>query len=115
MKIHKEFETLEADPIFMSPQSPTKMKKALTRLNILIHRYEGLHGDKNSFHIDVLFSNHTSWCFEEGDYKLFDANIKNGSLYLDYGVTGVPVLNAYRMGMLNKDPSPSIILKQDPK
>ena len=95
MKIHEEFENLQADPNFRSPQSPMEMKKALIRLNILIHRYEGFHGDKNTFHVDVAFFNRTRWCFEEGDYRLFDPNLKSGDLYLDYGVVGVPVLNSY--------------------
>ena len=102
MELHDEFEHLAEEPDFMSSRSPKEMKASLTRLNILIHRYECLYSKRDSFNIDIHFMNVSRWFFEEEDYNLFDPSMKKGYLYLDYGVTGVPVLNAYRQDVKQK-------------
>ena len=96
MEIHDEFEVLANNPVFMmSPQVPIGVKEALVHLNILIHKYENIYRQKNQFHIDAQFIKPASWCFEDKDYQLFTPNLNSGTLYLDYGITGVPVLNAF--------------------
>lgn len=95
MKLHEEFETLHSHFTFQSPNSPREIVQALGAINVAIHRYESLYSRKDKFHVDIRFKTASSWCFEEEDYKLFSVDQDNGILYLDYGVTGVPVINAY--------------------
>ena len=111
MKIHEEFEKLVKDPIFMSLSAPSQRKDAIFYLNKLIHNYEDLNlGNRNHFHLDVLFSNPNGWCLEEEDYKLFEIDLKYGGIYLDYGVTGVPILSAF-LNNVKQRPTPQYNLK----
>ncbi|MCB0377943.1 MAG: hypothetical protein KDD33_05575, partial [Bdellovibrionales bacterium] len=95
MKLHEEFEFLSPRPEFTSRSAPHEMVEALIYVNVLIHRYEGIYAEPGKFHVDALFMDPTNWAFEESDYQLFTLEQKQGWLYLDYGVTGVPPAVAF--------------------
>ncbi|MCY4523599.1 MAG: aspartyl/asparaginyl beta-hydroxylase domain-containing protein, partial [Halobacteriovoraceae bacterium] len=96
MEIHEEFENLDRNPEFNSSKTPRQSKEALYYLNKLIHKYERVNtGGVHNFHIDALFKNPQGWTLKEEDYKFFSMDCKKGVMYLDYGVTGVPVLTAF--------------------
>lgn len=94
LKLHGEFERLEPHPDFNSPKTPTKVRTALTQLNILIHQYQTLFAPEDC-HIDINFTPVPRYRFEEPEHELFTTTRKWGTLYLAYGVTGVPVLDAF--------------------
>jgi hypothetical protein len=73
---------------------PTQFAEAVTKLNILIHRYESLK-NKGHGHIDVLPQPIMRHEFEDQDYDFFSPDNVCGQLYLAYGVTGVPVVDAF--------------------
>lgn len=88
--------TLRAHRI-RDPVVPHRVVAAVTRLNVLIHRYESLGVSSNYGHIDVLFVPVKRKTFSDEDYKFFSCNNYYGGLYLAYGVTGVPPLDAFQM------------------
>ena len=79
------------------PVVPHRVVAAVTRLNVLIHRYESLGISANHGHIDVLFVPVKRKNFSDDDYQYFSCNNNYGGLYLAYGVTGVPPLDAFQM------------------
>lgn len=79
------------------PVVPHRVVAAVTRLNVLIHRYESVGVSSNHGHIDVLFVPVKRKNFSDEDYKFFSCNNNYGGLYLTYGVTGVPPLDAFQM------------------
>lgn len=80
-----------------NPVVPLRVVAAVTRLNVLIHRYESLGGSPNYGHIDVLFVPVKRKNFSDEDYRYFSCNNYYGGLYLAYGVTGVPPLDAFQL------------------
>lgn len=88
--------TLRAHRI-RDPVVPHRVVAAVTRLNVLIHRYESLGVSTNHGHIDVLYVPVKRKNFSEEDYKYFSCNNYYGGLYLAYGVTGVPPLDAFQL------------------
>lgn len=92
MTLHEEFERLEPLEEFRS--GPREVFQALSQLNIAIHQYEGLDSPPLD-HIDLLFHPVDRYCFVSEDFQRFTTEINPGWLYLAYGVTGVPVINAF--------------------
>ena len=88
--------TLRAHRI-RDPVVPHRVVAAVTRLNVLIHRYESLGVSSNHGHVDVLFVPVKRKNFSDEDYQFFSCNNYYGGLYLAYGVTGVPPLDAFQM------------------
>lgn len=88
--------TLRAHRI-RDPVVPHRVVAAVTRLNVLIHRYESLGVSTHHGHIDVLYVPVKRKNFSDEDYKYFSCNNYYGGLYLAYGVTGVPPLDAFQL------------------
>lgn len=77
-----------------APVVPFHVIDAVTKLNVLIHRYEVL-GDSCFGHVEVLNVPVERKDFEDEDYSYFSCDHNYGWLYLAYGVTGVPPMNAF--------------------
>lgn len=84
------------------PVVPHRVVAAVTRLNVLIHRYESIGVSPNHGHIDVLFVPVKRKNFSDEDYKFFSCNTFYGGLYLTYGVTGVPPFDAFQLRSASK-------------
>lgn len=99
--LHYQFEILEPDT---SLQFTPKAFSALLDMNITIHQAEQFaHDTLGSDHVQVLLVPPIKEEFEDEDYKLFDLNYEFGTMYLTYGMTGVPTKDAF---IHNTHPTP---------
>lgn len=102
--LHEYFEKYAEDPRFTID---AKAGENLQFLNLNIHRLESCLYGAESSHIEVL--QHPRMCqeLEDQDYLSFTPNFKWGELYLTYGMTGVPTMNAFHM---KSDPTPQNVV-----
>ena len=68
------------------PVVPYQIQDAVTRLNVLIHRYESVGISTNHGHIDVLFVPVKRRDFANEDYQFFSCDNHYGGLYLAGGI-----------------------------
>lgn len=113
MAIHNCFEEVAHNSKFCANRPP-HIKDNLLKVNELILLYETTYQPSKIFHIDVLFNNPVSYHFKEEDFELFTPESKDGYLYLDYGVTGVPVMNAF-LEDVKQEPVPQYNFKPGTK
>lgn len=94
MLLHKDFEDLLPDPRYCPPAADSKVVSALTELNIFIHQYENLTMPPLT-HVDISPRPVNRFQFSDSDYQYFSTEYNKGYMYLSYGVTGIPPMNAY--------------------
>ncbi|HXH31144.1 MAG TPA: hypothetical protein VNJ01_10065 [Bacteriovoracaceae bacterium] len=93
--LHWYYEQYEGLEKFINVDSA---RENLLSLNIYIHKLEScMSEDQKSCHIEVLqVDSLKTLPVEESEYYLFSPDDHWGELYLTYGMTGVPTIEAYR-------------------
>ncbi len=93
--MHDRFEALDNSGAYYRGSVPDPVFEALHQLNSLVHRAEQFLVEDDGFHVDVCWSQSFREPFTPEDYRLFTPDLLYGQLYLAYGLTGVPFVNAF--------------------
>ena len=100
--LHDIFEKLESDPRYHSEQTPGNVLEAVCELNVLIHKTEQVHNNPEGGMVEINFETVEKHDLEESDYQYFTPDYQFSDLYITYGQTGVPPINAFQNDVRSK-------------
>lgn len=106
-KMHVFFEQLRGpieDPLEWYIKSPSEVKKAIERLNLLTHEYEygELYKEWNNYSNPMIvgtYEERPRFELQREEYDLFTYRFMFGGVYINYCVVGKPILDVF----LNQD------------